>query len=97
MTCPFQNNTSLKKLPCNHIQHPHNTNIMFCTVCRDSFDIREVDSSFPSVLFFLLLGIIASLILTMNKMTLTDNPSNSHQRNLSIEANYKDTNYSISD
>ncbi|NEQ78209.1 MAG: hypothetical protein F6K23_37605 [Okeania sp. SIO2C9] len=64
---------------------------MFCTVCRDSFDIRDIkkfDRSFSSALFFLLVGIIASLILMMNKINLTDNPSNSNQRNVSTEAKY---------
>ena len=91
MSCPFQNNTSLKILPCNRIQHPHNENIMFCTICRDRFDIRDIDDPSNSALFFLLVGIIAAVIFTVNNMTVTEDSSTSNTlANLSTEVNYLD-------
>ena len=60
---------------------------MFCTVCRDSFDIREVDRSFPSALLFVLVVIIATVILTVKNMTVTDISPNPSQSNLSTQVN----------
>ena len=43
--CPYKN-SHIRHLPCRFVQHPHNTNIYYCSNCGgNEYDIRDIGNT----------------------------------------------------
>ncbi|MCC3574259.1 MAG: hypothetical protein JGK30_20465 [Microcoleus sp. PH2017_40_RAT_O_B] len=61
-TCPYKDNSSLKKLPCNWHSHPENSNIRLCD-CGNFYKIDELVEPFQgSQSFFVVLTIVILIL-----------------------------------
>jgi hypothetical protein len=61
MSCPYENHTSLKQLPCHWVEHPHNPDLRVCDTCRDYYNINKIEEKSPKwleFLFWILMGFI---------------------------------------
>jgi hypothetical protein len=50
MSCPYENNPSLKQLPCNWVEHPQNPDLRVCDTCRNYYNIGKIAQKPPKFL-----------------------------------------------
>jgi hypothetical protein len=62
MPCPYENNTSLKQLPCHWVEHPYNPELRICDICRQSYDVNDIDRTYPKWLEFLFWAAIGFIV-----------------------------------
>jgi hypothetical protein len=56
MSCPYENHTSLKQLPCHWVEHPYNPELRICDICRQSYDVNDIDRKVSEMVRIFILG-----------------------------------------